>query len=70
MTATGSAVTFINSSNKSIFLGFSNLMRRMGVALPPQLATSPHLALQKEQSKRQAVSSGGSHPPTKKARKQ
>jgi hypothetical protein len=52
MTTTGNAVTFINNTNKKLFLGFSDLMKRMGVALPPQLLTSPHLALQKEQRER------------------
>lgn len=67
MTAKGSAVTFVNNSNKSVFLVFSDLMVRLGVALPPQLTSSPHLALQREQRKRLAVRTPQT--PAKKAKK-
>ena len=52
---TGNAVTFINNTNKSIFLSFSDLMKRIGVVLPAQLRSSPHLMLQRDK-KRQTAS--------------
>lgn len=51
MGSAGNAVTFINNSNKGTFLSFADMMSRMGVALPPQLTSSPHLALQRERRK-------------------
>ena len=56
----GTAITFINNTSKSLFLGFSELMGRSRVSLPPQLTTSPHLTLQREQRKRQRQSSSSS----------
>ncbi len=66
MGAAGNAVTFINNSNKTVFLSFSEMMVRMGVALPPQLTSSPHLALQREKRKQRPLPSAT--PPHKRAK--
>lgn len=55
--STGSAITFINNTSKNLFLSFMDLMSGVGVALPPQLSSSPHLVLQREQRKRFATAS-------------
>ena len=57
--APGCAVTFINNSNKSLFLGLHGMLARLGVAIPPELLTSPYLALQLEERKRKMADSGG-----------
>ena len=69
MGAAGNAVTFINNSNKGIFLSFAEMMARMGVALPPQLTSSPHLALQREKRKQRPHPSTAT-PPHKKTKKE
>ncbi len=48
----GYAVTFINATNRSQFLGFYDLLNRLGVAIPPELVTSPYLSLQRDYRKR------------------
>ena len=68
MGSPGNAITFINNSNKNIFLSFSDLMKKMGVSLPAQLTTSPYLALQREKRKREAVTSTSKLPAPKKSR--
>jgi len=52
-------VTFINNSNKSLFLGLHDMLARLGVAIPQELLTSPYLALQLDERKRKMADSGG-----------
>ena len=46
---TGFAISFINNSNKDIFLGLFELFRDSNVKLPAELVNSPYLKQQQEQ---------------------
>lgn len=43
----GLAFTFINNSNKSVFLDLVEIVKAHGVKLPDELLNSPHLSSQK-----------------------
>ena len=45
---TGWALTFINSSNKNVFLDLVSTLEPLGVHLPPELTNSPYLHQQKQ----------------------
>ncbi|KAL5482070.1 hypothetical protein EMCRGX_G022351 [Ephydatia muelleri] len=57
--AAGWATTFINAENKGVFADLVDVLEPLGVQLPPQLLTSPYLALQREQRKRKEQEAQG-----------
>lgn len=58
--APGWAVTFINAENKGVFADLVDVLEPLGVQLPCQLVSSPHLILQREQRKRKQEDQGSS----------
>ncbi|XP_060889804.1 probable ATP-dependent RNA helicase DDX59 [Labrus mixtus] len=50
----GTAITFLNSNNKRLFLDVVNRVKPTGSILPPQLLNSPHLHEQQRREKQRA----------------
>lgn len=48
---TGWALTFINNTNKNVFLGLVDSLQPLGVKLPQELLNSPYLQQQRQRTK-------------------
>ena len=52
----GLAITFINNTNKAVFLDLAEALQPHGVKLPDELVNSPHLSSQQYQREHQRKS--------------